>query len=43
MNPGERNQIKIPYRDLRISQNERIPIKIGILTISENAIDFQEY
>lgn len=43
MNPGKRNQIKIPYRDLRMSQNGRIPIKIGILTISENAIDFQEY
>lgn len=43
MNPGKRNQIKIPYRDRRLTPNGRTKVQIGILTISDTSINFQEY
>lgn len=43
MHPGRRNQIKIPYEDVILRPNDRRPIRIGILTVTENSIDFQQY
>ena len=43
MHPGRRNQIKIPYRDIVLTPNGKRPIVIGILTVSNNSINFQQY
>lgn len=43
MHPGQRDQIKIPYEDVTLRPNDQRPILIGILTVTENSIDFQQY
>lgn len=43
MHPGRHNQIKIPYRDVILTPNQRIPVRIGKLTVSNSSISFQQY
>lgn len=41
MHPGKPNQIKIPYPNQRLSDNDREPVVIGVMTVRENSISFQ--
>lgn len=43
MHPGRHNQIKIPYRDVILTPNGRIPIIIGKLYVTNSSISFQQY